>query len=248
MGDAQPLRFFYHSGLPGRGEFVRMVMEDGGVPYVDLIRDEQLPAERMRERCAAFSTSPERLEHARAFAPPFIELPDGTVISQMANLMLFVAGRCDLAPKDDVGKAALMTLLMTIADAVAEVHDTHHPVSSGLFYEDQKAEAARKSADFTSRRMSQYLGYFDETLRANGGDYLMGADCSAADVGLVQLALGLEFAFPKAYARASAKTSGLIALVERVRHRPRLAAYLQSPKRTPFNNNGVFRYYEELDL
>jgi glutathione S-transferase len=225
-----------------------MVMEDGGVPYVDLIRDEQLPAERMRERCAAFSASLERPEGVRPFAPPFIELPDGTVIFQMANLMLFVAGRCDLAPKDDTGKAALMSLLMTIADVVADAHDTHHPVSSGLFYEDQKAEAARKSADFTSRRIAQYLGYFDETLRANGGDYLMGTDCSAADIGVLQLALGLEFAFPKAYARASAKTPALVALIERVRQRPRLAAYLQSPKRTPFNNNGVFRYYEELDL
>jgi glutathione S-transferase len=224
-----------------------MVMEDGGVPYVDVLRDEQLPPERMRERCSAFSATPERLERARPFAPPFIELPDGAVLSQMANLMLFVASRCDLAPKDDAGKSALMSLLMTIADAVAEAHDTHHPVSSGLFYEDQKAEAARKSAEFTSRRLSQYLCHFDETLRANGGDYLMGAHCSAADIGVVQLALGLEFAFPKAYARASATTPGLVALIERVQRRPRLAAYMQSARRTPFNGNGVFRHYEELD-
>mmetsp|Transcript_2813 Transcript_2813/g.7444 ORF Transcript_2813/g.7444 Transcript_2813/m.7444 type:complete len:136 (-) Transcript_2813:53-460(-) len=123
LAPAAPLRFFYHGGLPGRGEFVRMVLEDGGVAYVDLVRDEGLDGGEVRLACSAFSPRPVPLETARPFAPPFIELPDGTRISQTANLMLFVAESCGLAPEERVGKARLLGLLLFVMDVVAEVHD-----------------------------------------------------------------------------------------------------------------------------
>jgi glutathione S-transferase len=36
-------------------------------------------------------------------------------------------------------------------------------------------------------------------------------------------------------------------LAERVAQRPRVATYLASPRRLPFNENGIFRHYPELD-
>jgi glutathione S-transferase len=36
-------------------------------------------------------------------------------------------------------------------------------------------------------------------------------------------------------------------LAERAAGQPRIAAYLASPRRLAFNNDGVFRHYPELD-
>lgn len=248
MAPEPPVRLFYHDGLPGRAEFVRMVLEDGGVPYVDPVRDGALDANEMLERCAAFYPPLGSPAGARPFAPPYIELPDGRLIWQTANLMLYAAGKGGLAPEDEVGRLQLLSLLMTISDFAAEAHDTHHPLSNELYYEDQKAAARVKAGWFTTKRMGQALGFFDETLRANGGPWLMGSACTAADIGVLQLALGLEFAFPKAYAKASSGLLPLLGLLERVRARPHLAAYLASGRRRHFNRHCVFRNYPELDL
>ncbi|KAG8469893.1 hypothetical protein KFE25_006348 [Diacronema lutheri] len=247
-GQGKPLRLFYHPGLPGRGEFVRMVLEEGGVPYIDVVRDEGYPPAEMHKRCAAFSPPPEPPTAMRPFAPPFIELPDGTLISQTANLLMLAGTKGGLAPTDELGRLKLMGLLLTIADVCTEAHDTHHPISIALYFEDQKSEALAKAKWFTGRRMGQVIGYMHETLRANGGPWLLGTECSAADIALLQLCLGLEFAFPRAYAKAMADRPALRELLERVRARPRLAAYLASQRRSHFNKHGIFRDYKELDV
>jgi hypothetical protein len=46
---------------------------------------------------------------------------------------------------------------------------------------------------------------------------------------------------------ASLATPELLALRERVRELPRIAAYLASGRRMPFNQDGIFRRYPELD-
>ena len=57
-------------------------------------------------------------------------------------------------------------LQLTIADWVGEVHDTHHPIAGGLYYEEQKREAKRRAADFTADRLPKFLSYFEQVLDA----------------------------------------------------------------------------------
>jgi glutathione S-transferase len=133
---------------------------------------------------------------------------------------------------------------------VAEAHDTHHPVSVELYYEDQKPEALRRSREFCTARMPKFLGWFERIVVRNpaGARHLVGGRLSYADLSLFQLVAGLRYAFPNAAARALAATPSVVALHDRVAALPRVAAYLRSERRIAFNESGIFRRYPELDL
>jgi glutathione S-transferase len=169
------------------------------------------------------------------------------VLAQTAAICHFLGRRHGLAPRDEAGELHAFELQLTIADLVSEVHDTHHPISASLYYEDQKAEARRRASHFVGERLPRFLGYFERVLRHNGGEVLVGNHVSHADLSLFQALEGLAYAFPRAFARASQGTPGLLALRERVRARPHIARYLASERRMAFNQQGIFRHYPELD-
>jgi glutathione S-transferase len=180
------------------------------------------------------------------FAPPFLAAGD-RLIAQTANVLAFLGPRHGLAPTDEDGRLFVNQLQLTLADLVDEAHDTHHPVASSLYYEDQKPEAARRAADFRSNRIGKYLGYFERVLAANPGGFLCGARVSTADLSLFQVVEGLRYAFPKTMDALAGRWPKVIALRDAVASRERIAAYLASPRRIPFNEEGVFRRYPELD-
>jgi glutathione S-transferase len=171
------------------------------------------------------------------------------VVGQTANILLFLGARLGLAPDDEAGRLWVHQLQLTVADFVTEIHDTHHPIGSGLYYEDQKAEAAERAADFLEHRLPKYLGYFDRVLAQNPhkGGYLAGSALSYADLSIFQLIEGLRYAFPKAMKRAERKVEGLVGLHDRVAQHPPIVRYLESERRIPFNDMGIFRHYPELD-
>jgi glutathione S-transferase len=238
-----PYQLYYWPNIPGRGEFVRLVLEEAGAPYVDVGRRPRSEGGGV-EAVVAFWAG-KNAGHP-VFAPPV--LTDGNlVLAQTAAICHFLGRRHGLAPDDEAGAAHALELQLTIADLVDEVHDTHHPLSPALYYEDQKPEAKRRAAHFVGERLPRFLGYFERVLQHNGGDVLVGTGLSHADLSLFQALEGLAYAFPRAFARASEATQGLLALRERVRARPRIAAYLASERRLPFNQEGIFRRYPELD-
>jgi glutathione S-transferase len=238
-----PYELFYWPEIPGRGEFVRLVLEDAGAPYVDVAR-------RPRKEGGGIEAVLAFYEGRRAghpvFAPPVLRHGE-LVLAQTAAICAFLGRRHGLAPADEAGDAHALELQLTVADLVLEAHDTHHPVSASLYYDDQKPEAKRRTAHFTGARLPRYLDYFERVLRHAGGPYLLGADASHPDLSLFQALEGLAYAFPRAFARASQATPGVLALRDHVRARPRLAAYLASERRLPFNQDGIFRRYPELD-
>jgi glutathione S-transferase len=183
------------------------------------------------------------------FAPPFLKAGN-VVIAQTANILLFLGPRLGLVPKSEVSRVWAHQLQLTIADWLSEVHDTHHPISGGLYYEDQKREAQRRAADFRAERLPKFLGYFEVLLERNPSKtvYFMGKTVSYVDLSIFQMIAGLRYAFPRAMARLERKHPRLVALHDRVAARPRIAAYLSSPRRLPFNQHGIFRQYRELDL
>lgn len=235
----------YWPTIQGRGEFVRLALEAAGSDYLDVARGGEGEGQGM-PAMTHFLESPQ--VKYPPFAPPF--LVDGKrIIGQTAAILLYLGPRLGLAGKNERQQLWIHQLQLTIADAVAEVHDTHHPVATGLYYEDQKPEAARRSKEFCKSRMPKFFAWFESVLLRNpkGATHLVGKRLSYADLSLFQLVDGLLYAFPKACRRALKKAPGVAALHQQVAEHPRVAAYLGSERRIAFNLDGIFRRYPELD-
>jgi glutathione S-transferase len=238
-----PYELYYWPSIQGRGEFVRLALEEAGAAYVDVAREPK------KGGVAAMMRFLERRKGAHPpFAPPFLRTGK-VIVGQAANILLFLGPRHGLAPATEVGRLWTNQLQLTIADIVQEAHDTHHPVASSLYYEDQRKEARRSAAEFVAARMPKFLSYFERVLQLNprGSRHLVGARLTYADLSLFQLVEGLRYAFPHAMARLEKRLPLTIAVRDRVAARPRIAAYLDSPRRIPFNEDGIFRRYRELD-
>ena len=232
---------YYWPGTQGRGEFVRLPLEEAGADYVDVARERGGMNAMMALLAGTRIARP-------PFAPPFL-MAGKQVIAQTANILLFLGPRLGLAPKAEAGRLWAHQLQLTVADFVQEIHDTHHPVSGGLYFEDQKPAARRRAEAFRRERAPKFLGYFEQVLARNsaGDRWLVGGRLTYADLSLFQIVAGLRYAFPRAMARLEKKHPRVVALHDRVAARPRIAAYLASDRRIPFNNDGIFRRYPELD-
>ncbi|MBK9235993.1 MAG: glutathione S-transferase [Rhodoferax sp.] len=240
-----PYQLHYWPGIQGRGEFVRLALEAAGAPYVDVARGSAAEGQGL----------PALLHHLQdtstarpSFACPV--LVDGKkVIGQTAAILLYLGPRLKLVGASEADRLWAHQIQLTIADAVDEAHNTHHPVGTGLYYEDQKPEALRAAKGFRVQRIPKYLGWLETVLAQpwRGNQHLVGARLSYADLSLFQLVAGLLYAFPKATKRALKKTPLVLALHDRVAQHARVAAYLRSERRIPFNEDGIFRHYPELD-
>ncbi|MDB6090741.1 MAG: glutathione S-transferase [Gammaproteobacteria bacterium] len=237
-------QLYYWPTIQGRGEFVRLALEQSGAAYVDVARR----SGRGFGVAALMRLLESRNVERPPFAPPFLQA-GRRIIGQTANILLFLGPRHALAPRDEGGRLWTHQLQLTMADFLVEIHDTHHPVAAGLYYEDQKKEARRRAADFLENRAPKYLGYFERVLTRNarGERYLVATKPTYADLSMFQIVSGLKYAFPLAMARAGRRYRRLFALHDRIRELPRIAAYLASERRIPFNQEGIFRHYPELD-
>jgi len=231
-GNCMLYELYYWPSIQGRGEFVRLALEDAGADYLDVARRPRGMAAMMRLMESASVTQ-------RPFAPPFLRAGK-QLVAQTANILLYLGPRLGLAPKNEAGRLWLHQLQLTIADWVVEAHDVHHPIGGGLYYEEQKREAKRRAEDFRINRLPKFLDYF-------GSLPGRGARVSYVDLSLFQMIAGLRYAFPRAMARLERRRAWVAALHDRVAARPRIAAYLASARRIPFNEHGIFRHYAELD-
>jgi glutathione S-transferase len=237
---------YYWPQIQGRGEFVRLALEEGAAPYRDMAR---LPAAQGGGVAAMLRLlDARRMAHA-SFAPPFLKAGK-LLIGQTANILYFLGGRLELAPSSEAGRLWAHQLQLTIADFVLEVHDTHHPISSALYYEQQKAAARRRTRNFLDGRLPKFLRYFETVIVRNRKrtPWLIGSRLTYADLSMAQVIAGLRFAFPKASARELRSYPRLRALHDAVFDRPLIRRYAASGRRVAFNNDGIFRHYAELDL
>lgn len=232
---------YYWPSIQGRGEFVRLALEEAGADYVDVARSGDGMAALLR------LLDGEAVERP-PFAPPFLKA-GRLLIGQTANILLYLGGRLGLAPGDEAGRLWVHQLQLTIADFLQETHDTHHPISANLYYADQRAEAGRRAGDFLAHRAPLFLGYFERVLAHNpsGDGHPTREGLTYADLSLFQMMAGLRYAFPRAMARLEPAYPRLVALHDAIAARPRIAAYLASSRRIPFNDEGIFRHYAELD-
>ncbi|ARQ00826.1 glutathione S-transferase family protein [Pseudorhodoplanes sinuspersici] len=230
---------YYWPQIQGRGEYVRLALEEAGADYIDVAR-------KPRGEDKMLHLMQSRAVKTPSFAPPFLKAGK-LLIGQTPNILLYLGKHCGLAPKTEAGRLWVHQLQLTIADFVVEIHDTHHPIGSGLYYEEQKPEAERRADDFRAHRAPKFLGYFERVIKASGGPYLTGRRVTYADLSLFQIVAGLNYSFPRMMKRQARKYPHIRSLHDRVAARPRIAAYLKSERRIPFNEMGIFRFYDELD-
>ena len=229
---------YYWPSIQGRGEFVRLALEEAGADYVDVARGARGMAAMTRMMDARTGTPP--------FAPPFLKA-GRLVIGQTANILLYLGSRHGLAPKAEAGRLWLHQLQLTVTDIVQEAHDTHHPLGPSLYYEEQRGPAKKRSDEFWSERVPKYLGYFERLLEAGGSAYLTGRRLTYIDLSLFQIVEGLRYAFPQRMKAFERKIPGLVDLHDRVAGRTNIKAYLESDRRIAFNEDDIFRQYRELD-
>ena len=236
---------YYWPTIQGRGEFIRLALEEGGADYVDVAR---LPEGEGGGRAAVQRLLEPAADGRAPFAPPLLKAGK-LLISQTANILMYLGPRLGLAPKAEAGRLWAHQLQLTLADWVVEAHDTHHPVAKSLYYDDQKPEALRRAKDFKTLRLPKFLGYFERLLGAGPGAerFLVGQSLTYVDLSLFQVIAGLDYAFPRTLAAMKPGHPNVTALHRRVMERPRIASYLASPRRIPFNERGIFRHYPELD-
>jgi glutathione S-transferase len=232
---------YYWPTIQGRGEFVRLALEEAAADYVDVAR---------RKGKAGVPAMMKFIENKRSahppFAPPFIKAGK-FVVAQTANVLFFLGPRLNLAPRDEAGRLWAHQLQLTITDLVVQIHDTHHPITTYLYFEEQRPAARRRTKDFWRYRVPKFLGYFERVLQTNGSRFLVGRRLTYVDLSIFQIIEGLRYAFPKRMKRFEKKVPGLVGLHDRVAARPRVKAYLASPRRIPFSQWGIYRYFKELD-
>jgi glutathione S-transferase len=231
-------QLYYWPSIQGRGEYVRLALEEAGADYDDVARG---------PRGAAAMTRMMQADHKPPFAPPFLKA-GSLVMGQTASILLYLGARHGLAPKAEAGKLWVHQLQLTIADLVLEIHDTHHPLGPSLYYEDQRAPAKKRSAEFWNERVPKYLGYFERLLSGSGGAFITGRRVTYVDLSLFQIVEGLRYAFPGRMAKFERQIPKLVELHDRVAIRPNIKAYLGSDRRIAFNEDGIFRRYKALDL
>ncbi len=232
-------QLFYWPEIQGRGEFVRLALEDAGASYDDVARK----AGGMNRMLAMMDGGRDKRP---PFAPPFLKAGK-LVIAQVANILFYLGPRLKLAPRDEAGRLWLHQLQLTVTDFVKETHDTHHPLGGELYYEDAKPEAKRFTINFLGERAPKYLGYFETVVKKSGGPYLLGRKATYGDLSMFQLIEGLRYAFPKTSKHIERNVPGVVDIRDRIAQRPGIRKYLGSVRRVPFDKSGIFRHYPELD-
>jgi glutathione S-transferase len=238
---AMAYELYYWDGVQGRGEFIRLALEEAGADYVDIAHQPDGTGAMMRLMADAG-------DQPCPFAPPFLK--DGElIVSHVANILLYLGPKLGLVPADEGARYTANGLQLTIADLVGEVHETHHPIAPSLYYEDQKAAAKARTEDFLTHRVPKFLGYFERLLQRTHkeGGWILGGSLSYVDLSLFQIVAGLCYAFPRAMTGVATRYPGLAAVHERVQRRPNVARYLASGRRLAFNESDLFRHYPELD-
>ena len=230
---------YYWPSIQGRGEFVRLALEEAGADYLDVARDD------MQKMLDVLEDSS---QPRPPFAPPFLRA-GRKVIAQTANILHFLGPRLELVPASEPTRLWIHQLQLTVEDLVVDVHETHHPAGAGRYYDEQKQEAKRRAAYFTRERATELLGYFETVLARNPGGrgHMVGRALTYADLSMFQVVAGLRYAFPRMMARLEPSIPRLVSLHDRVARRPNIAAYLDSERRIAFNEDGIFRHYPELD-
>ncbi|TAQ89053.1 hypothetical protein B7494_g2622 [Chlorociboria aeruginascens] len=244
-----PYELIYYTGVPGRGEHVRLMLEEAGVPYEDT---QFLSFDEARKNVTSWLAGGEH-GNPPYFAPPLFKHGD-LVISQTPNILLYLGPKLGLAGSRENDLYKINALALTALDLLCnEVHDTHHPIAVMLTWEEQKGESKRRSKYWVQNRLPTVLAYWQRVLEneeRGSGLWLLGDIFTYADLVLFQCLDGTNYSFPKAIkqARETGKYDKVFKLYEDVKARPNIAQYLASNRRQKEQDWGIYRHYDDNDV
>ena len=176
-------------GVPGRAECIRLLFEYTGTPYEELKDNSTLMTRIVDPEIVGI---PPNLWPPVLELPNGKWLGQTGVIMNYLSPKLGLAGYAkddtDLDEDEKVFLSAKTSqLVFTALDLLVEVsavdsrrpvhglcimscsqaHNVHHPVSTNLYYEDQKAEALRAAEQFRASRLPKYMQHFQSVLETN---------------------------------------------------------------------------------
>lgn len=249
MSQDDTYELIYWPSIPGRGEFIRLIFEEAGAPYSDVAKNPDEAMKAVMDYGSAKNLGDDT--NPAVFAVPVLNHGDLT-IHQTPTILQYLAPKFGLAPKEGHGVWHLNQIVLTILDGLSnEIHDTHHPLGTNLYYEDQKPEAKRRAKSFREERLPKYLRYVQRLLdskTSGDGPWLYGGGLTYADLVLFQALDGTKFAFPKSIEKLekSGDYDGVFKLYQAVKERPNIKQYLESDRRAAYSD-GIYRYYPELE-
>lgn len=243
MSEKKEFTLYYWAGLPGRGEFVRLALEFAGADYWDICRDpnnQEDPFQSILRKLESPDVFPP------VFAPPILE-HNGKFIAQTANVLDYLANIFPIGGGDSESKRASLQVQLTIADFLTEIHNTHHPISASLYFEDQVEEAKKASKVFLNDRIWKWMKFWNSMVNSSKGDFLLGKEILYVDLSFFQVLGGLIYAFPLFMSGLEKEFPKLFRHFERISMNSKLKSYLESDRRLFYNRTGLFRHYPELD-
>nr|ACM44934.1 sigma-class glutathione S-transferase [Laternula elliptica] len=216
---------YYWPGFKGRAEFVRLVFEEAGIPYLE------------SNQGVADSIIKGEIGGYPVMMPPVVAKGDFR-LGQTQMICQYLAGKYGLAPKGEEDKIHAEQVCASMYDYLTEGYGAFHGAKPGVKYADQKEEAQRYIDRVVQQRLPRYLKHFETVLAANtaGTGFLFGDSISHADLALFHIMNATEFQFPEVY-----KSADYIPLLkahrDRIASRPNIVAYTQSERCKPFSGD-----------
>ena len=107
-----PYQLYYWPHIQGRGEVIRLALEEAGVDYTDVAREQNSEEE---SRNVILNVLQDKTLSRVPFAPPFL-VDGGIMIAQAANILLYLSDKIGLAPLDEPGRIFAHQIQLTVTD------------------------------------------------------------------------------------------------------------------------------------
>ncbi|XP_013395749.1 glutathione S-transferase [Lingula anatina] len=229
----------YYWPLAGRGEFVRLVFEEAGVPYKE-INDVELLSKNFKK----IDLPPSEDFSFPCFAPPVIKKGD-FVLSQTPVICEYLGKKFGLYPdggeeEEYHARQFNLTIHDFIADGRLAFHGRNHTES----YYTQKEETQTYIDFFVKNRLPKWLRNLEHLLNANygkhgGKGYAIGTKMTYVDLALLHVLRATESQFPAPWEELKGSFPLCREFKERMSQRPNLAAYFKSDRCRPFEGNSM---------
>jgi glutathione S-transferase len=226
--------------LKGRGEFLRLMLEDKCLKYEDT--DDNLYGPKGMMDC--FRGSAEAVGEEGAikipspiFFPPAIwHRPAGgeeVIINQVGACMTYLGEVLGYSPKTPAELARAQCILLNALDYISDGRKSFHPVKDTMSYNDQKEEGDKASKEFAKTRMMIWLAHFEKVVNNFGSSAPVagGSNITYADFALFHVLGATVAQFNNEKYEMAWDKSPVTALKEYyewMKKRPSLHAYLTS--------------------
>jgi len=219
----------------GRGEFVRLLFEAAGVPFVD--HGVQDPSS-----VAAFVFGGNK-DGFPVFAPPIIKKGDFVLFST-PTIMRYLGKQFGLYPKSGEDEAHADAVMELATDFIAEGRLVFHPKCFIASYYEQIEESKPYVAWFEDQRLGKFLNHFEKLLNYNetrfrSSGFVVGNELTYADIALFHVLDAAQNQFPQAFEKVISATTHLRPFMTKIRELPRVSAYLASDRRGSYEGNSM---------